>query len=36
MCVYMAKEKSKYKDFIEHESEVVKFLDPKDTELANS
>jgi len=35
MCVYMAKEKSKYKDFIEHESEVVKFLDPKDTELAN-
>ena len=34
-CVYMAKEKQKYKDFIEHEPEVVRFLNPKDTELAN-
>jgi len=31
----MAEEKPKYKDFIEHEPEIVKFLDPKDTELAN-
>ena len=31
----MAKEKPKYKDFIEHKPVVVKFLDQDDTELDN-